>query len=256
MDGRAGIDHSHAALKRIVAMLFAMAGLDEVAGSSGFAGEGTPTLPRRIRLAVLRLLRPAEAAARRLIIALAMTLPPLRQGDRKSQKILPGPDFFIAPGGVRIGLAPGRTSGAPAQIPAAWTVGFALLDPLRFPRRRRVVASSVPRIGVPGLTEFFAVLPRAPLLPDDEVDAFRLHGRLAALGRALDDLPRQARRFARWQERRPGSRHRRVWPLRPGRPPGTRADRWTGNRRRSEVDEVLAHAHGLAMFALQRRDSS
>jgi len=33
MDGRAGIDHSHAALKRIVAMLFTMAGLDEDAES-------------------------------------------------------------------------------------------------------------------------------------------------------------------------------------------------------------------------------
>src|SRR5690606_940539 len=46
-----------------------------------------PTLPRHLWLAILRLLRPAEAAARRLIIAaargLTVTLPPPRQRQPK-----------------------------------------------------------------------------------------------------------------------------------------------------------------------------
>lgn len=256
MDGQAGIDHSHAALKRIVAMLFAMAGLAHGADSLGRAADDKTTLPRRLRLAVLRLLRPAEAAARRLIIALAMTLPAPRKGEKQSRKILRRPYPSVAPGGVWIGLAPGRTGRAPGESPAARTQNFPLLDPLRLPRRPKPVASGVPRLGVPGLTQIFAIPACILLSPDDPVDASRLRSRLAALGRALDDLPGQARRFARWQARRPGQRNSRLWPLRPGRPPGARRGQWSGNRRRGELDEVLAHAHGLAMFALQRRDSS
>ncbi len=52
-----------------------------------------------------------------------------------------------------------------------------------------------------------------PPSPDDPLDARRLHLRLQAIGRVLDDLPRQARRLARWQARRDaalkGGRRRR-----------------------------------------------
>ena len=106
---------------------------------------------------------------------------------------------------------------------------------------------------------------RRPLSPDDPIDATRLALRLQAVGRALDDLPAHARRFARWRARRDAAGaqnkkgrgaglHRRVWPLRPGRPPGSLP---TGRRRSAhEVHEVLADLHSFAFSALERRDSS
>ena len=59
--------------------------------------------------------------------------------------------------------------------------------------------------------------------PDGLVNAERLSRRLQALKLALEDLPRQARRLARWRVRRenmPSPKFRS--PLRPGRPPGYR----------------------------------
>ncbi len=54
------------ALLRIVEVLFAMAGLAE--------GEIAATLPRHLRNHILRILRPAEAAVRRLVIIAARSL--------------------------------------------------------------------------------------------------------------------------------------------------------------------------------------
>ena len=72
MDENAPIDKNREALKRILATLVGMAAM---------AGGGS-TLPRHLYRAILRLLRPAESAARRLIIAAAqgivVALPPLR----------------------------------------------------------------------------------------------------------------------------------------------------------------------------------
>ena len=49
-------------------------------------------------------------------------------------------------------------------------------------------------------------------------------------------------------------------PLRSGRPPGGRLSRFDPSARRSnnirEVDEVLAHAHALALYALRYPDTS
>ena len=116
MDGTAAISSNLDALKRILAGLVAMAGLgclsSPLAGEDGSArrgnvsaeaqrakveaeplaepGEGSgsrPTLPRHLWLAILRLLRPAESAARRLIIAsargLVVALPPPRKPKPK-----------------------------------------------------------------------------------------------------------------------------------------------------------------------------
>jgi hypothetical protein len=135
---------------------------------------------------------------------------------------------------------------------------FALFDPLRRFRRRRPARNGVPRISFPGFSEPFPI----PLPPsaDDPVDATRLALRLAALGRVLDDLPREARRFARWRCRNAAQikegrdfslkrgRVRRVWPLRPGRPPGHRP---AGRGHRHEVYDILDVTHGLAFWALE-----
>ncbi len=66
----------------------------------------------------------------------------------------------------------------------------------------------MPRISLLGDRPFNPLFqpPRAPdplpPSPDDPLDAGRLHRRLEAIGRVLDDLPRQAKRLARWQARR------------------------------------------------------
>ncbi|MGE3832703.1 MAG: hypothetical protein AB7F76_17055, partial [Parvibaculaceae bacterium] len=80
--------------------------------------------------------------------------------------------------------------------------------------------------------------------------AVRLTRRLAALKRALDDVPRQARRLARWRARREKAKAPKFRsPLRPGHPPGYR------RKPVHPVDDVLIECHELAWDAL-RPDTS
>ena len=73
-----------------------------------------------------------------------------------------------------------------------------------------------------------------PPPPDGLASATRLHRRLQALKLALDDLPRQAKRLVRWQQRRKMAQESKsTSPLRPGHPPGYR------RKPMHEVDEVL-----------------
>jgi hypothetical protein len=135
----------------------------------------------------------------------------------------PDPAPAAAPGGSRSAAAGHRRrarpcrhrcAGAPAQAEASRRSpagkrpharpghGFQLFDPLPRSRRpRRSSRSGVPRICFPGLREPF---------PDPPPASPQTTGRCApprpapctALATALDDLPRQARRFARWRGRR------------------------------------------------------
>ena len=291
------IDHDRQALLGILATLVAMAGLIRGPHPEGSKNgqdpwlaqaEGEPrrTLPRRLRNAVLRLLRPAEAATRRLAIALARGLvvtlaaprPRLATPSRRnpavgrtmdaSGRALHSTGIIWPPG-----MAP------PAQMLPLRPLALPLVDPLRNPFARRpghVPPHLGPRISAPGCSDPSPLVP--PPTPDDLLDARRLALRLSALGAALDDLPKQALRFARWQARQTRARDRvadglqhdgtaggqhdvklagslrrqktRRWPLSPGRPPGTR------RRRRHEVHDILAHAHELAVFALAHPDTS
>jgi hypothetical protein len=51
-------------------------------------------------------------------------------------------------------------------------------------------------------------------------------------------------------------RPRRIWPLRGGRPPGGRLKCYDPDARRRkntrEIDEILAHCHSMALYALDR----
>ena len=87
----------------------------------------------------------------------------------------------------------------------------------------------------------------APPPPSDGLaNAERLTRRLQALKLALEDLPRQAKRLARWQQRRKHAPdHKFMSPLRPGRPPGYR------RKPIHEVDEVLIECDGLAWEAMK-----
>ena len=100
----------------------------------------------------------------------------------------------------------------------------------------------------------------SPALPgDDELDVTGILRRIAALARALDDLPGEAQRLARWRSRRLHARAagRRVClsPLRIGRPPGSLPLGAPGRARREE-HHLLSETHALARDALARFDTS
>ncbi|MEP7174469.1 MAG: hypothetical protein ABI705_13350 [Aestuariivirga sp.] len=222
MDWDLVIKHNSEALIEIIADLFAMLGL---------VGEATVSrIPKPLHRAVLLVLRPAESAVRRLIV--------------------------IASRGLVVKLAPSRPmakgtiigKGDGSRLPA-----FQLFDTRKyFPelsQRRIRYCKNPPRIHVfPYDTLVPVPRPVAVVLPppDGLVNAGRLNRRLQALKLALDDLPRQARRMARWRMRReamPGPVFKS--PLRPGQPPGRR------KRHIHPVDEILDDCHGLAWEALK-----
>jgi hypothetical protein len=236
LDWDFAIEKHREALKRILATLVAMAGLACVGGDAAVAGA---TLPRRIHGTLLALLRPAEAAARRLVIIAARGLVVVRRKVRPEA---------VTPRGASVPATP------PTTVPR--TLSLPLFDPL--PRwQHRVSHPGVPRISVPGLTTPFPIAERREPSPDDPIGAARLFLRLHALAETLNNLPRHARRFARWraaragaQERRGGgpTRLRRIWPLRPGWPPGHLSRR--SRRSAHAVHEVLGDLHGLAVWTL------
>lgn len=253
MDWNLAIERNREALVRIVAALIAMAGLSE---------SGPGTLPRPLHRAVLRLLRPAESAVRRLIIIFALTVSEKKAAAALAPlptkpKPAPAPLWSLG----RADVAPIAVSRRATVAKAARRYTFPLTDPLRRPFRRGLrytPAHLAPRIWSPGGLPR-ATLP-APPSPNAPVNAAPLGLRIMALAGALDDLPGQARRFMRWRTRRDRNLTRRRTPLRPGLPPGARQRDWlapdSSRRPSSDIDEVLHGLHGLAFEAVQRRDTS
>ena len=223
-------------LLRIVAMLFAMSGLEESAVAV--------TLTRRSRNHVSRLLRAAESAARRLVLIAAHRFvafqPPI--------------------GAFMYGLDPGkagrRSVGGRSgnDDKAAAIPPFGLLDPAkRFsfaPPKCR--SKAFPRISTPGLTEPRPIPDGWFGLPDDQVDGAPLLRRLLSLKHALTDLDGAAHRLAKWQTRRDRAEkpRGRASPLRNGRPPGFR------KRGMHEADKALRECHDWAIYALSPPDTS
>jgi hypothetical protein len=236
MDWAKAIDRNRQALIAVVAALFRMLGLE---GDSSVS-----RLPRHIHRAVLRGLRPAESAARRLIVIAARGLVATPVPVSR-----PKPPGVIAKAGRR---------------PSGLRLAFQLHDPRKSftsRRRRRSVQSTLPSIGVIGFDPtVLALWPSSPSVadpaptPDDDglINGLPLCRRLRALKAALEDVPRQAQRLVRWQagrERQQALRPRFATPLRPGLPPGYR------RKPVSEVDAVLIECHGLACDAM-RLDTS
>jgi hypothetical protein len=175
-------------------------------------------------------LRPAEAAVRRLIIVAA-----------RGMVVKPSP-MRSAPAGLTIsGTGQGRVS-------------FQLFDPRQRFDRAHGPSTRNPRPQPRIRFIDVAFDPRIPLFrqpqpapaaqasaEDDTVNAKPLGRRLAAIKRALEDLPRQARRLARWRARPIEARRPRLaTPLRLGSPPGRRS------RPTHEVHEILNECHWLA----------
>ncbi|MDP1699917.1 MAG: hypothetical protein Q8L53_03010 [Aestuariivirga sp.] len=216
------IKRNSEALRGIIEVLFALLGLD--------GEDAASRISRSLHSAVLLVLRPAESAVRRLIIIAARGLVVNVAPSRPMPK------------GLKIGKGEG------SRLPS-----FQLYDTRKyFPelRQHRVkYTKNPPRIHFfPYDTLVPAPRPVAEPVspPDDLVNAERLNRRLQVLKLALEDLPRQAKRLARWRMRReamPGPVFKS--PLRPGQPPGRR------KRQIHPIDEILVNCHALAWEAMK-----
>ena len=216
------IELNREALRGIVETLFAMLGLDGT--------EAVGRIPHRLHRTVLRVLRPAESAVRRLIVVAARGL---------VVKVAPSRPM---PRGHRIGKGSGPSRPA-----------FKLCDKrIFFPElsnRRVKYTKNPPRIHVFPYDSMVAVpqpvvVPPPP--PHGLVTAARLGRRLQALKSALEDLPHQAKRMARWRVRREAAKAPKFTsPLRPGQPPGHR------RKPTHEIDGILTECHWLAWEAMK-----
>ncbi len=216
MDWTTAIDRNRDALLRMLAATFVMAG-----------GGVVSVLPRCVRTEIFRVLRPAEAALRRLVVIVKEDM------------------------GLQARVVARAAAGFPARISGGSgerAPGFVLFD-----RRKRFEADNGRRLtaGEPNIRFFdgydAVIAAKSVALPDDLVNAVRLCRRMRAMRLVLDDLPKQARRLARWEAKRASERAetgRYIRPMRPGRPPGHRA------RGKHPVDFVLRDCHALALFLL------
>lgn len=213
MDWALAIDRNHRALLRLVAMMFAAAGL--------VPGASVARLPQSVRAAILFVLRPAESAGRRLIVVYN-TLNAIKVALSKPRAKCAFP-------------AEGIARGAGESVPP-----FPLFDTRkRFEQRARRRGRGEPRISGFDETRSVEETPDAP--QGDSTDAMRLSQRLLALHHALEDLPKQALRLARALARRQRNpRKRAAGPLRANKPPGHR------KRQVHEIDEILSDCDMLA----------
>lgn len=204
---------------------------------AGHGGLDAVMVPRGVRSIILRVLRPAESALRRMIVIAAR--------DVKVEPSSPKADLSQSVAGKITAktFTPGRTS----------RLAFQLFDPRkRFGQRRIEYTSLNPRVffiaaGPPfsPLSQHLAsgpgTLPEPE--PENQTGARRLCLRLKALSAALEDVPRQAKRLVRLRALR---EHKKsiISPLRLGKPPGHR------NIPVDEVDLVLAECHDFAIAVL------
>ncbi len=146
-----------------------------------------PVILRRDRRLLSILLRPAEAATRRLIVIAARHMECVPSKDKAKER-----------------------------VPA-----FPLIDPRKdFGERSRQPKGPGPRITVLGVDHREPMPEKPPRLDDDVVDATRLLRRLRSIQAALEDIPAQARRLVAYQSALPEAK--RLPPMRPGLPPGNR----------------------------------
>ena len=181
--------------------------------------------------AVLRVLRPAESALRRLIVVAARGLVvapavsrPKSRG-RKNQE-----------GGTLRSLLPAFRSADPDRAAAPQKSQAGCRPHPLFQYRWRVYNHRA--AGAAGKNS------ARTKSADGMVNAARVIRRLEALEAALPDLPRQAKRLVRWRMREEKSENPNFkTPLRPGRPPGSR------RRAVHLVDELLSECDWLAFRA-------
>ena len=239
MDWNFAIERHRLPLLGLVRALCAEIGLTE--------GGTVERVPKPVHRYVLRILRTAESAVRRLIVAAARNIVvepreprPAKPRQKSSPKPKPKPDGEAKPRRKRRPL-------------------FNLFDTLkRFGRRFRKKRRG-PEPHVHSIESFFrqkeaeiaAAQARQKVVDDGMVNAAPLIRRLMACADALTDIPGQAMRLAQWQARPKEERRPERWsPLRPGRPPGYR------RRAIHEVDEILKECDWLARLGHPELDDT
>ena len=217
MDWVRAIEKNRVALACIVAEIFALVGF--VAGSR---------LSREVYLAAERLLRPTESALRRLIVIAAQGLVVKPSVSRPMPKGL-----VIAAGEQR-------------------RMSFRLFD------ARKRFDFIVPDNPLLVMVKTYSSNPFNPFEPHQRPQqesethdyALSLSRRLAAVKQALETLPSQALRMARWQAKRKAMHKPKfISPLRPSRPPGYREELPT------EIHYILQETHGLACDVMRENSS-
>jgi hypothetical protein len=210
MDWARAVEINRVALSRIVAELLAMVGLMST-------------------VKMERLLRPAESALRRLIVIAARGL-----------VVQPSPKRPMPKGLVIVGNGSGR-------------MAFRLFDQRKsfnFIKPENPLLVYVKTYERNPFNPFGSYYQSRPADEDSGLKATHLSRRLAALAHALETLPRQALRLARWKARRKTLENPKFTsPLRPSPPPGHRS------KPTAEVDFVLKECHGLAWDVLRENSS-
>ena len=228
------IERNRRPLLRIVVALFAMIGLAE--------GETVERLSSPVYRAVLRVLRPAESAVRRLIVVAARGLtvkPPVKRSAAPPK----GP---VIPRKGRRRFATFQLFDPRQRFGSAFGHRRHRINLVRRPEPRiRVIDVGFdPRVPLFRRAAAVAPVPPPPPVADDTVNAARLSRRLAAIKSALEDLPRQARRYVRWQAKPADARRPQLdSALRRGSPPGHRKNPI------HTVDEILMECDWLARHA-------
>ena len=254
MDGNFAIERHRVPLLGHVMGLVVMIGLTE--------GTTVERVPKSVYRYVLGILRTAESAVRRLIIAAArdIVVEPRQPRPAKPRPKISGKVEGKSQDGTK--PKPKRKRG----------FLFNLFDP---PKRLKKFFGGRPKrpqakppiqiveVGPDPRIPMFLVFrqaepPPAPPAPvveekvdDGTVNARHLCRRLFAVVAALQDIPGQAMRYARWRDTPIEDRHpQRESALRFGRPPGFR------KRPIHEVDEILKECHWLARNAEPQLDTS
>ncbi len=220
MDWARAIETNKTALIRIVAALVSLLA----------AQGGAARLPAPVYRLIARALHPAESALRRLIVMAARGL------------VVPVPAHRPMPPGLVIA---GRGEGR---------IAFQLFDTRKHfgdvdeppPPPVQITGPRIRSIADPSPRDVFLAKFERPA--DDrasEAETLRVSRRLAVLNNALDHLPRQAKRMARWLLRRSAMKNPKFTsPMRPGPPPGQI------KKPRDELGDVLRECHALAWDAL------
>jgi hypothetical protein len=223
MDWQLAVTRNREALSAIIMALIKSLGLVD--------GRQLTTLPIHLYTRALAILRPAESAVRRLIMIAAHEMAlrglKLRAGRRDR-------------------LAEFLYSHRPNPQAEPSILAFNLIDPLK------TFGETAPDLEVIGYHQYSD--DNIALSNATRISAISLSRRLLALKHALDNLPKQARRLARWYAQRDAALKKmqphRLSPLRPGAPVGL------PRSKRSEVQEILLECHLLAVYGREQFDSS
>jgi hypothetical protein len=221
MDWIRAIDLNRTALTRIVGALMSL-----------LAAQRGSVLPVPVYQLLSRLLHPAESAVRRLIVIAARGL------------VVSVPAPRPMPKGLVI-------AGTDARLV------FPLFDTRKQfgdveDEPQHLTGPRIRSIDAPNPRSLFLAQFAKPSAPGaiSEADSVRVSRRLMMIKQALDTLPRQAIRMARWLKRRAEMTQPKFKsPLRPGPPPGLR------KRSKDEIDEILRECHALAWDALRPNTS-